>query len=108
MGVLPMGGCTVLGATALTAAAGLRQHPGAKTVEQAVGRGNEACIDLDWLERATYTQLLIRTCIEASQRRSSVAGVVIYGCHGELSCRVVMSTVLLELADKRASLQRRA
>jgi hypothetical protein len=35
----------------------------------------------DWLERATYTQLLIRTRIDASQRRNSVAGTVIYCCH---------------------------
>jgi hypothetical protein len=26
----------------------------------AVGKGNEECIDLDWLEWATYTQLLIK------------------------------------------------
>jgi hypothetical protein len=25
-----------------------------------VGKGNEECIDLDWLEWATYTQLLIK------------------------------------------------
>jgi hypothetical protein len=25
-----------------------------------VGKGNEECIDLDWLESATYTQLLIK------------------------------------------------
>jgi hypothetical protein len=26
----------------------------------AVGKGNEECIDLDWFEWATYTQLLIK------------------------------------------------
>jgi hypothetical protein len=63
-----------------------------------VETGQEECMDLGWFERATYTQLRIRTRIDASQRRSNVAGVVIYGCHIEFE--LADSTVIC-LAQQR-------